>query len=130
MTLEPINPPTLAGPRGYSHGIKGTGSVLFVSGQIGWDASRRLVSDDFVGQFAQALDNVLAVVRAAGAEPAQIGRLTIYVVDKAEYASRTRDIGVAYRERMGRHFPAMTLVEVRSLLEPGARVEIEATALL
>lgn len=130
MTLEIVNPPQLAKPRGYSHGVKGRGELLFVAGQIGWDAEARLVSDDFVAQFAQALDNVLAVVRSAGGAPESVARLTIYVADKAEYVAAARALGAAWRERMGRHYPAMALVEVKSLLEPGARVEIEATAIL
>lgn len=130
MTLEIVNPPQLAKPRGYSHGVKGRGELLFVAGQIGWDAEARLVSDDFVAQFAQALDNVLAVVRSAGGAPESVARLTVYVADKAEYVAAARALGAAWRERMGRHYPAMALVEVKSLLEPGARVEIEATAIL
>jgi len=129
MPLEVVTPPALASPRGYSHGLKG-GELLFVAGQIGWDAQQRVVSSDFVAQFAQALDNVLAVVRAAGGVPETIARLTIYVTDKHEYRARARDVGTAYRERMGRHYPAMTLVEVRALLEDAAKVEIEATAVL
>jgi len=128
--MQPVNPAGLARARGYSHGMRGSGEILFVAGQIGWNATARLVSDDFVKQFAQALDNVLAVVRGAGGQPDSIGRFTIYVVDKREYLERAKDVGVAYRARMGRHFPAMALVEVRSLLEPGAKLEIEATAVL
>ncbi len=130
MKLQPVNPASLALARGYSHGMRGSGEVLFVAGQIGWDAQARLVSDDFALQFGQALDNVLAVVREAGGSPQSIGRLTIYVVDKREYLARAKDVGAAYRTRMGRHFPAMALVEVKSLLEAGAKLEIEATALL
>jgi enamine deaminase RidA (YjgF/YER057c/UK114 family) len=128
--LTAVNPASLAPPRGYSHGVRGAGTMLFVAGQVGWDGEGRLVSTEFLPQFARALDNVLAVVREAGGEPACVGRLTIYVTDKEQYRGRLREIGVAYRERMGRHFPAMALVEVRSLLEDGALVEIEATAVL
>ena len=130
LPLEAVNPPALATPRGFSHGMRGAGTVLFVAGQIGWDRDARLVSTDFVHQFAQALDNVLAVVREAGGQPSSLGRLTIYVTDKRQYLARLGDVGAAYRERMGRHFPAMALVEVRSLLEDGALVEIEGTAVL
>jgi enamine deaminase RidA (YjgF/YER057c/UK114 family) len=130
LPLAPVNPPSMAPPRGFSHGMRGVGTILFVAGQIGWDGEGRLVSPDFVPQFARALDNVLAVVREAGGGPTCLGRLTIYVTDKRQYLSRLREIGIAYRERMGRHFPAMALVEVRSLLEDGALVEIEATAVL
>jgi enamine deaminase RidA (YjgF/YER057c/UK114 family) len=130
LPLEPVNPPALAPPRGYSHGMRGAGTILFVAGQIGWDREGRLVSADFVPQFALALDNVLAVVREAGGEPASLGRLTIYVTDKRQYLGSLPEVGAAYRQRMGRHFPAMSLVEVRSLLEDGALVEIEGTAVL
>lgn len=128
MTI--INPPTLAPPRGYSHGVVGSGRVLFVAGQIGWNARGELVGDRFVDQFDQALANVLSVVGEAGGAPESIARLTIYVVDKTEYLAAPREIGENYRARMGRHYPAMTLVEVKSLLEEGAKVEIEATALI
>jgi enamine deaminase RidA (YjgF/YER057c/UK114 family) len=126
----PVNPSSLAPPRGYSHGMKGSGEVLFVAGQVGWDGEGRMVQGDFVAQFAQALDNVLAVVAAAGGSPESVARLVIYVTDKREYRARRREVGEAYRGRMGRHFPAMALVEVRGLLEDDARVEIEAVALL
>jgi enamine deaminase RidA (YjgF/YER057c/UK114 family) len=128
--LTTVNPETLATPRGYSHGMKGNGDVLFVAGQVGWDRSGHMVSGDFVAQFAQALDNVLEVVWKAGGEPASIGRLVLYVTDKAEYRRHQKAIGAAYRARMGKHFPAMVLVEVKALLEDDARVEIEATAIV
>ena len=128
--MPTVNPMSLAKPRGFSHGVVAEGRLLFVAGQIGWDAGARLVGDDFVSQFDQALANVLTVVESAGGTPDMVARLTIYVVDKAEYAAAQQAVGERYRARMGRHFPAMTLVEVRSLLEPGARVEIEATAVL
>jgi enamine deaminase RidA (YjgF/YER057c/UK114 family) len=130
VPLEIVNPPQLARPRGYSHGIKAGGELLFVAGQVGWDAEGRLVSEDFAAQFVQALDNVLAVVRAAGGGPDCLARLTVYVTDKAEYVASAKALGAAWRQRLGRHYPAMALVEVRSLLEPGARVELEATAVL
>jgi enamine deaminase RidA (YjgF/YER057c/UK114 family) len=130
LPLTPVNPGSLAEPRGYSHGMSGAGILLFVAGQIGWDGTGRMVSTDFVAQFTQTLDNVLAVVREAGGEPTAVARLTIYVTDKELYRSRLQEIGRIYRERMGRHYPAMALVEVRSLLEDEALVEIEATAVL
>ena len=128
--MKTVNPPTLAPPRGYSHGMIGEGRVLFIAGQIGWNAQAELVSDRFVDQFDQALANIVTVVTAAGGTPASIGRLTIFVVDKSAYLYATKEIGERYRARMGTHYPAMTLVEVKSLLEPGALVEIEATAVL
>ena len=128
MTI--INPSTLASPRGYSHGVIGEGRVLFVAGQIGWNEKSEIVSEDFADQFDQALANVLAVIREAGGSPEMVARLTVYVVDKREYLAARRTIGDKYRARVGRHFPAMTLVEVKSLLEEAARVEIEATAII
>jgi enamine deaminase RidA (YjgF/YER057c/UK114 family) len=125
-----VNPESLARPRGYSHGMKGSGELLFVAGQIGWNREGRLVSGDLVAQFAQALDNVIDVVWSAGGSPESVARLTLYVTDKQEYRRRAKELGEAYRKRMGKHFPAMTLVEVKSLLEDDALVEIEATALL
>jgi enamine deaminase RidA (YjgF/YER057c/UK114 family) len=128
--LTPVNPETLAKPVGYSNGLKGTGEVLFVAGQIGWDKAGQLVSPDFVAQFVQALDNVLEVVWKAGGSPQDIGRMTVYVTSLQEYVDGRKAIGEAWRTRMGRHYPAMSAVQVAGLLEPGAKVEIEATALL
>jgi enamine deaminase RidA (YjgF/YER057c/UK114 family) len=123
-----VNPESLVRPRGYSHGMKGRGDLVFVAGQIGWNREGRMVSDDLVVQFGQALDNVLDVVWAAGGSPESVARLVVYVVDKEEYRLRLGPIGEAYRKRMGRHFPAMALVEVKSLLEDDAKVEIEGVA--
>jgi enamine deaminase RidA (YjgF/YER057c/UK114 family) len=126
-----VNPPGLAEPRGYSNGVAygpPGGSVLFLAGQIAWDASGRLVGDRFEDQFDQALANLIAVVLEAGGTPESIGKLTIFVVERAQYLAARKQIGERYRRRMGRHFPAMTLVEVRALLEPGALVEIEGIA--
>ena len=128
--MKTVNPASLAPPRGYSHGMIGEGRVLFVAGQIGWNTHAELVSDRFVDQFDQALANVLAVVTEAGGTATSIGRLTVFVVDKSAYVSATKEIGERYRARMGSHYPAMTLLEVKSLLEPGALVEIEATAVI
>lgn len=131
MRMTIISPDALGQPSGYSNGILFEGgSLLFIAGQVGWDRDRRIVSDDFAEQFAQALENVLAVVREAGGEPANIARLLIFVTDKEEYKSHLRDVGSAYRQLMGNHFPAMALVEVSSLLEDLAKVEIEAMAVL
>ena len=122
--------PLSTGQRPAIRARRAQGRLLFVAGQIGWDAEQRLVGDDFGAQFAQALANVLAVVRAAGGEAVDVARLTVYVVDKAEYAAGRRELGQRWRELMGRHYPAMALVEVRGLLAPGAKVEIEAIAAL
>jgi enamine deaminase RidA (YjgF/YER057c/UK114 family) len=128
--LQVVDPPELGAPQGYANGVLVPAGrrLLFVAGQIGWDGDQRLVGDDFAAQFAQALANVLAVVRAAGGDAADVARLTVYVVDKAEYAASRAELGRRWRELMGRHYPAMALVEVRGLLAPGAKVEIEATA--
>jgi enamine deaminase RidA (YjgF/YER057c/UK114 family) len=126
-----INPASLTVPRGYNHGVLvPQGALLFVAGQIGSDRDRRLVSDRFTEQFDRALWNLLAVVEEAGGSARSIVRLTIFVTDKSEYLSELEGVGEAYRLRMGRHFPAMTLVEVKALLEPGAKVEIEGTAVV
>ena len=131
MKTTVINPDALGQPRGYSNGVLFEGgSLLFVAGQIGWDREHIIVSDDFAQQFAQALENILAVVREAGGGPENIARLAIFVTDKQEYNSRLRDVGTAYRQLMGKHFPAMTLIEVSSLLENLAKVEMEAIAVL
>jgi len=128
--LRVVDPPELGRPQGYANGVLVPAGrrLLFVAGQVGWDAQQRLVGAGFAAQFAQALANVIAVVRAAGGEPSDLARLTVYVVDKAEYAASRRELGERWRELMGRHFPAIALVEVSGLLAPGARVEIEATA--
>ena len=128
--LGVVTPPALARPLGFSHGIRGSGELLFVAGQVGWTGEGRVISDDFVAQFAQALENVLEVVAAAGGRPEQLARLTLYVTSLAEYRAAREALGHAWRMRMGRHYPAMTLVEVRGLLDERAKVEIEATALL
>jgi enamine deaminase RidA (YjgF/YER057c/UK114 family) len=132
MAFEFINPETLGAPRGYSNGVLTTagGRLLFVAGQIAWDETQKIVSADFVEQFDRALANVIAVVTAAGGRPGQLARLAIYVTDKAEYRRHTRAIGERYRSLMGRHFPAMVLVEVKGLLDGEAKVEIEAIAVL
>ena len=129
--LELINPSVCGAHPGFSHGIKARpGSLLFVAGQVGWDEHGRLVSHDFAAQFDQALSNVLAVVREAGGGAQDVARLTIYVTDRAEYQAGLQKVGQAYRQRMGKHYPAMTLVEVKALLEEGAKVELEATAVI
>ena len=132
MSHKTINPTTLGTPRGYSNGViaEHGGRLLFVAGQIGWNDRQQLVSDDLTAQFDQALANVLTVVTESGGEPQHIVRLVIYVTDRDEYVANTSAIGERYRNRMGRHFPAMALLVVKGLLEPHAKVEIEATAVL
>ena len=130
MPLTVVNPESLARPRGYSHGIKGTGEIVFVAGQIGWTREGHMASPDFVGQFERALDNVLDVVWAAGGKPTDVARMVVYVTDKEEYVASARTLGEVWRARMGRHYPAMALVEVKALVEDDAKVEIEAMAVL
>jgi enamine deaminase RidA (YjgF/YER057c/UK114 family) len=130
MPLVPVNPDSLVAPRGFSHGMKGQGELLFVAGQIGCNREGRLVSSDLVEQMAQALDNVLDVVWQAGGKPESVARMVVYVTDKKEYRLRAKAIGEVWRRRLGKHFPAMVLVEVRSLIDDEAKVEIEAAALL
>lgn len=127
-----INPESLGAPSGYANGVltEGGGRLLFIAGQIGWDQNQRIVSGDLVDQFDRALANVIAVVTEAGGKPEQIARLVIYVTDKSEYRARMREIGERYRTLMGRHFPAMILVEVKGLLEDQAKLEIEGIAVL
>jgi enamine deaminase RidA (YjgF/YER057c/UK114 family) len=117
-------------PSGYANGVVAEGRLVSIAGQIGWDASGRLCSDDLVEQARQALANVVAVVEAAGGRPEHLVRLTWYVVDKREYQAARAAVGRVYREVMGGHYPAMTLVQVADLLEDGAKVEIEATAVI
>ena len=132
MRGEYINPESLGRPRGYANGVLAPagGRLLFIAGQIAWDDEQRIVSADFVAQFDRALANVLAVVAAAGGGPEQIARLVIYVTDKRAYLARTREVGARWRARMGAHYPAMALVEVKSLLADDALVEIEGVAVL
>ncbi len=127
-----INPAELGAPRGYSNGVLApAGSrLLFIAGQIGWGEGQRLVGEGFAAQFDAALGNVLAVVREAGGEPHEIVRMTVYVTDRRRYVAELAEVGAAWRRRMGRHYPAMALLEVAALLEEGALVEIEATAAL
>jgi enamine deaminase RidA (YjgF/YER057c/UK114 family) len=125
-----VTPSFFPKPRGYANGIVATGRTLFVSGQIAWDSSARIVSPDFATQFLQALDNVIAVVREAGGGTEHIAKLLAFVTDLEAYRAATRAIREGWRERMGNYYPAMSLVKVAGLLEPGALVEIEGVAML
>lgn len=130
VSPERIDPPELGRPIGYSNGflVPPGRALLFVAGQIGWDQDQALVGGGFGAQFDRALANVLAVVRAAGGEAADVVSMRLFVLDKAEYVSARGEIGASWKQRLGRHYPTMALVEVKGLLEPGARVEIEAVA--
>jgi enamine deaminase RidA (YjgF/YER057c/UK114 family) len=132
MSFKFINPASLGPPRGYSNGVVSEpgGRLMFIAGQIGWNEDQKIVSTDLVEQFDRALANLISVVEQAGASPERIARLVIYVTDKDEYKRRMKEIGVRYRERMGKHFPAMVLVEVKGLLDDEAKVEIEGIAAL
>jgi enamine deaminase RidA (YjgF/YER057c/UK114 family) len=132
MALKLINPKSLGTPRGYSNGVLADagGKLLFIAGQIGWNEKQEIASHDLVEQFDRALGNVISVVKEAGGTPADIARLVIYVTSKTEYRQRTQEVGERYRAHMGKHFPAMVLVEVKSLLEDAAQVEIEGLAIL
>jgi enamine deaminase RidA (YjgF/YER057c/UK114 family) len=125
-----LQPDGWARPRGYANGVSATGRIISVAGQIGWDAQQRLVGPDLVAQARQALANIVAILAADGARPEHLVRLTWYVTDRAAYLAAAEPLGAAYRDVIGRHFPAMTAVEVSSLMEPGAVVEIEATAVV
>jgi enamine deaminase RidA (YjgF/YER057c/UK114 family) len=136
MPFEIINPESLGAPRGWSHGLLAPAGarILFVAGQVGVDGEIETQTEtpeaDFVGQFARALERVLTVVQTAGGRPEDIGRMTVYVTDIRAYRASLRPLGEAYRALMGRHYPAMALLEVTALVEPRALVEIEATALV
>lgn len=133
MEMAIINPGQLAKPRGYNHGIKtsGTSTLLFLGGQVAWDGEGHLVGEDNIAlQFDKALENILAVVKEAGGKAENIVKLNLYVTDKEAYISSQKEMGQSYRKQMGKHFPTMTLVEVKSLYEAGAKVEIEGLAVL
>jgi len=132
MSFRLINPEALGAPSGYSHGVlaDGGGKLLFIAGQIAWDQNQKIVSDDFVEQFDKALANVITVVQAAGGESNNIVRVVVYVTNKHEYLAQTKAVGERYRKHMGKHFPAMVLVQVAGLLDDAAKVEIEAMAVL
>jgi enamine deaminase RidA (YjgF/YER057c/UK114 family) len=128
--LKKIQPPDWAEPKGYANGILARGALLFVGGQIGWNAQQQFESDDFMAQTRQALLNIAAVLKAGGAGPEHMVRMTWYVVDRVEYVARLKELGSVYREVMGKNFPAMTCVEVAALVEDRAQVEIEVTAVV
>ena len=128
--MQILQPPGWARPRGYSNGILARGQLVFVAGQIGWDAQCRFQTSDFTGQVRQALENVVAVLAQAGARPEHIARMTWYVTDKRDYMAANPAIGAVYRQVIGAHYPVMTVVQVSALLEDQAKVEIEATAVI
>ena len=128
--MQILQPPGWPRPRGYANGVAAEGRLVFAAGQIGWDATGTIVSDDLVEQLRQTLENTLAVLREAGAAPQHVARMTWYITDKREYLARAPELGEVYRALMGRHYPAMAVVEVRALIEDRAKVEIETIAVV
>lgn len=128
--MKLLQPPGWTAPKGYANGVKAKGAMIFVGGQIGWNAQQQFESDDFIAQTRQALQNILAVLQAGDAGPEHMVRMTWYVVDRVEYIARLKELGAVYREVMGKNFPAMTCVEVAALVEERARIEIEVTAVV
>lgn len=130
MTHQTIQPDNWLPAKGYANGVLTKEGTLYVGGQIGWDENKRFVGDDFIAQMRQALRNIVAIVEKAGGQVTDITRLTWYVIDKSEYLARQSEVGAVYREVLGRHFPAMSMIVVAGLVEDEALVEIEATAQL
>jgi enamine deaminase RidA (YjgF/YER057c/UK114 family) len=128
--MQILQPAAWARPRGYANGVASHGRMVFIAGQIGWNAEQRFERSDLAGQARQALQNIVAVLNEAGGRPEHITRLTWYLIDKRDYLAQAAQIGAAYREVIGRHFPAMTAVQVSGLIEDAALVEIEATAVI
>ena len=128
--MQLLQPPGWPRPRGYSNGVVAQGRLIFIAGQIGWDDSGTIQSDNLTDQVRQSLKNTLAVLAEAGAGPEHVTRMTWYIVDKQEYLASLKGIGETYRDVMGKRFPAMSLVQVSALLEDGAKVEIETTAVI
>jgi len=128
--MKILQPPSWARPRGFSNGVASKGQMIFVSGMVGWDAEGKFVSNECVGQARQALKNIVEVLAEAKAKPEHITRMTWYVIDKKEYLAASKELGAAYREIIGGHYPAMTAVEVAGLIEDQAKIEIEVTAVI
>jgi enamine deaminase RidA (YjgF/YER057c/UK114 family) len=125
-----LQPPKWPRPKGYANGVATRGSLVFLSGVVGWNARGEFAASDFTSQVRQALLNIVEILKEAQASPEHIARMTWYVLDKNEYMAAASEMGAAYREIIGRHYPAMTVVEVSGLVEPNARVEIEVTAVV
>ena len=128
--MKILQPPGWARAKGFSNGVAASGRLVFIAGQIGWTGQGKWEARDFAGQFRQAIKNIISVLAEANGKPEHIVRLTWYVVDKKEYLGALKEVGAAYRELMGRHYPAMAVVQVSGLVEDEARLEIEATAVL
>jgi enamine deaminase RidA (YjgF/YER057c/UK114 family) len=130
MTMQILQPPGWARPKGFSHGISCQGRLVFIGGQIGWSGQGEWPDRSFAGQFRQALKNILEILAQAGGKPEHLVRLTWYVLDRKEYLASLKELGAAYRELMGRHYPTMAVLQVSGLVEDAARLEIEATAVI
>ena len=130
MTHQVLHPAGWVPAKGYANGIAARGTQVFVGGQIGWNAQQQFETDDFIAQTRQTLQNVMAVLKEAGAGPEHMVRMTWYVIDRDEYNARLKELGAVYREVIGKHFPAMTCVAVAALMEARAKVEIEVTAVI
>jgi len=130
MTFKHLQPPGWAPAKGYANGIAARGTQIYIGGQIGWNAQQQFETDDFIEQTQQALRNIAAVLKEAGAGPEHMVRMTWYVIDRVEYNARLKGLGGVYREVMGKNFPAMSCVQVAALMEARAKVEIEVTAVI
>ncbi len=128
--MQILQPPGFAKPKGYSNGIVAKGRLVFVAGQVGWNAQEKFETSDFAGQARQALKNIVAILAEAGAGPEHVCRMNWYVADAKEYNASLKDLGAAYRDVMGRNFPVMTALQVAGFVEAGAKLEIEVTAVL
>lgn len=128
--MEILNPPGWPRPKGYSNGIVARGRMVFIAGMVGWTPDEKFETDDFAGQVRQALSNIVAVLKEAGAGPEHIVRMTWFITDKDEYLNAAKEIGAAYREIIGRHYPVMAVIVINGLIEEGAKLEIEATAVV
>ncbi len=128
--MRALLPPGWPRPKGYSNGISANGRMIFTAGVIGWDEEERLVSDSLPGQFEQVLKNIIAILAEDGAGPEHIVRMTWYVTDRGDYVAHLGEIGAAYRAHIGKHYPAMAVVQVAGLVEPDAKIEIETTAMV
>lgn len=128
--MEMLQPPGWPRPKGYSNGITARGTMIFIAGLVGWNKNEEFETDDFAGQARQALKNIVAVLSEAGAGPEHICRITWYVGDKAEYQGSLKEVGAAWRDIIGRHYPAMAVIEVKGFVEEGAKMEIETTAVI
>jgi len=128
--VKTLQPPGWPRPKGYANGVSARGRMVFTAGVVGWDEAERFVADDLAGQFRQVLKNILAILAEDGAGPEHVVRMTCYVTSRDDYVAQVAEIGAAWRETMGRHYPAMAVVEVSALVEPAAKVEIEAIAVV